>query len=241
MNGQTRAGSARLNSYHGPKQKLLGTHAGQPAPAWKTSNMPNGPAAAGGSTATKALERGSKILLSNLPLDVGQGEVEELFKRTVGPMKDVFLIYNNKGKSKGMAIVTFARPGDARIARAKYDQKIVDNRHRIKVEIITDDDERPPRVQPPAGPPSLLSRLAGPKSPSPLANAKSSAHINGVSHRPVSVPAVKALPTKKPGTAPIITVGPKRRVKKGPKRVKKTVAQLDQEMEEYRAGIIDGA
>lgn len=33
--------------------------------------------------------------------------------------------------------------------------------------------------------------------------------------------------------------GPRRRrQKKGPKRVKKSVAQLDQEMEDYRAGVL---
>lgn len=40
----------------------------------------------------------------------------------------MFLVYNNQGKSKGMAVVTFARPGDAAVARQKYDGKIVDGR-----------------------------------------------------------------------------------------------------------------
>lgn len=53
-------------------------------------------------------------------------EWKELFKRTVGPMKDLFIIYNSQGRSKGMAVVTFHRPGDAVVARTKYNQKIVD-------------------------------------------------------------------------------------------------------------------
>jgi len=53
---------------------------------------------------------------------------QELFKKTVGPLKDFFLVYNNQGNSKGMAIVTFAKPGDAVLARQKYDGKIVDGR-----------------------------------------------------------------------------------------------------------------
>lgn len=52
--------------------------------------------------------------------------MKELFKRTVGPMKDLFIIYNSQGRSKGMAVVTFQRPGDAVVARTKYNQKIVD-------------------------------------------------------------------------------------------------------------------
>lgn len=37
-------------------------------------------------------------------------------------------MYNSQGKSKGMAVVWFQRPGDAAVARAKYDGKIVDGR-----------------------------------------------------------------------------------------------------------------
>jgi len=51
---------------------------------------------------------------------------QELFRKTVGPLKESFLIYNSQGRSKGMAIVTFQRFGDAAVARAKYDGKIVD-------------------------------------------------------------------------------------------------------------------
>ena len=51
---------------------------------------------------------------------------QELFKKTVGPLKEAFLIYNSQGKSKGMAIVVFQRPADALVARTKYDGKIVD-------------------------------------------------------------------------------------------------------------------
>lgn len=53
---------------------------------------------------------------------------QELFRKTVGPLKDVFLIYNSQGRSKGMAIVAFQRPTDAAVARAKYDGKFVDGR-----------------------------------------------------------------------------------------------------------------
>ena len=52
--------------------------------------------------------------------------LQMLFSKTVGPLKDNFMVYNSQGKSKGMAIVTFARPGDAALARSKYHGKIVD-------------------------------------------------------------------------------------------------------------------
>jgi len=79
MSGTTRAGSARLNAYHGTKRQLIGITAGQVAPAWRTSNGTGAPAATTGSTSPfskKALQRGSKILLSNLPTDVAEAEVE---------------------------------------------------------------------------------------------------------------------------------------------------------------------
>lgn len=58
----------RFNNYHGAKRQLLGNNAGHAAPAWRVNN----PAAAG----KKAPEQGSKILLSRLPLDVNEDEVE---------------------------------------------------------------------------------------------------------------------------------------------------------------------
>jgi len=39
---------------------------------------------------------------------------------------------------------------------------------------------------------------------------------------------------------PIVVSAPQKRTKKGPKRVKKSLAQLDQEMEEYRASVTNG-
>jgi hypothetical protein len=53
---------------------------------------------------------------------------QELFKKTVGPLRESFMVYNSQGKSKGMAIVIFQRPGDAAVAQKKYNGKIVDAR-----------------------------------------------------------------------------------------------------------------
>ncbi len=58
----------RLNNYHSHKQNILGNQGARPAPAWK----PNARAAASGSGS----EVGSKILLSRLPPDVVENEVE---------------------------------------------------------------------------------------------------------------------------------------------------------------------
>lgn len=80
MYNQFRGGPARLNSYHGPKRQLLGNPAGHVPPAWRNANVPAGlphnANIASGSGPKKAVEAGSKILLSNLPMDVGENEVE---------------------------------------------------------------------------------------------------------------------------------------------------------------------
>ena len=43
-------------------------------------------------------------------------------------MRDYYLIYNNQGKSKGQAVVYFARGKDASLARQKYNGKVIDGR-----------------------------------------------------------------------------------------------------------------
>lgn len=73
MNGQPHA---RLNSYHGPKRQLLGNHAGHAAPAWRNVHELPGQTAALGKNRHNVQEQGSKILLSRLPVDVGEKEVE---------------------------------------------------------------------------------------------------------------------------------------------------------------------
>lgn len=63
----------RYNNYHSQKRQILGNQPGHAAPAWRANN-PAGPA-----SGKKAPEQGSKILLSRLPLDVLDDEVEVSF------------------------------------------------------------------------------------------------------------------------------------------------------------------
>lgn len=53
----------------------------------------------------------------------------------MGPLKESFLVYNSQGRSKGMAVVAFQRPGDAMVARAKYDGKFVDGRESLPFDV----------------------------------------------------------------------------------------------------------
>jgi THO complex subunit 4 len=191
--------------------------------------------AAASSKGTASQDSGSRIFLSRLPVDVGEKEVEELFKVTVGPLKESFLVYNSQGRSKGMAVVWFQRPGDALVARAKYHGKIVDGRRPIKIEILLDDNPAPKPPQ------TLLNRLA------PAAPVR---QTQGIRVPPAEVSTstlprpLKATPQTTSAQAKPTPIPPRRlRQKKGPKRLKKreqkTVADLDKEMDEYRASAPD--
>ncbi|KAG2156804.1 uncharacterized protein EDB93DRAFT_1125721 [Suillus bovinus] len=218
---------ARITSYHGAKRNLLGNQAGNVPPAWRDSKA-------------KQKEQGSKILLSRLPVDVGETEVEELFKKTIGPLKECFVIYNTQGRSKGMAVITFQHPGDAAAAREKYDGKLIDGRRPIKIEIIVDSDDAvgSTRSTPMSVVPSLLGRIekfADTPNSGPLTPQNQVLNTN-----------VSPVPPRKLVVSPrtVQTAGTKavsRRRKKGPRRInksnfsKKSLAELDQDMEEYRA------
>ena len=68
---QAHPAPARLHSYHSSKKQLLGNQTQAP-PAWRTAPGATKKAGAGPAAATK----GSKILLSQLPMDVAENEVE---------------------------------------------------------------------------------------------------------------------------------------------------------------------
>jgi RNA recognition motif. (a.k.a. RRM, RBD, or RNP domain) len=105
------------------KRQLVGNPAAIVPPAWRQNQQ-------------RTEDPGSKIIISKLPVDVGEAEIEvrvglhpfdplshtyqELFKKTVGPLKDSFIVHNSQGRSKGIAIVSFLRSGDAAVARQKY-------------------------------------------------------------------------------------------------------------------------
>ncbi|KAJ7485301.1 hypothetical protein FB451DRAFT_1337579 [Mycena latifolia] len=245
---------ARLNAFHGPKRQLLGNQAGYAPPAWRTGPSTGAYSAAGVYAKGKqvATEGGSKIFLSRLPMDVGETEVEELFKKTVGPLRESFLIYNSQGKSKGMAVVAFQRPGDAAIARAKYDGKIVDGRRPIKIEVIVESGASfPSAPSTPPPPPTLFDRLQtkgpvpGPSKVSTIPGAPGPMSLRFAAPTQPRRHPNQPAPPPRPATPYNATfpapIPPRRfRTKKGPKRLKKqwesrSKEQLDRDMEDYRA------
>ncbi|KAJ7078081.1 hypothetical protein C8R44DRAFT_825625 [Mycena epipterygia] len=150
-----------------------------------------------------------KIIVSNLPPDVNEAQVKELFHTTVGPLREVTLHYDAAGRSKGVATVLFSKKGDGNRAFQQYNNRLIDGRRPMKIEIVVD----PSRPAPPA---TLASRVA----PAPAANGAAAQN---------SAPRTAA--TRGRG-------GAGRRGRGGrPKadRTPKTAADLDAEMEDYTA------
>ncbi|KNZ72476.1 mRNA export protein mlo3, partial [Termitomyces sp. J132] len=67
-----------------------------------------------------------KIIVSNLPIDVNEAQIKELFAQTVGPLKEVTLHYDQNGRSKGVASVHFQRKGDGTKAFQQYNNRLID-------------------------------------------------------------------------------------------------------------------
>ncbi|KAJ7104503.1 hypothetical protein B0H15DRAFT_810343 [Mycena belliarum] len=148
-----------------------------------------------------------KIIVSNLPPDVNEAQVKELFHTTVGPLREVTLHYDATGRSKGVATVLFSKKGDGNRAFQQYNNRLIDGRRPMKIEIVVD----PSRPAPPA---TLASRVA----PAPAAAAAAAA--------PRGATAARGRGT-----------GGRRGRGGRPKsdRTPKTAADLDAEMEDYTA------
>lgn len=66
--------------------------------------------------------QGSKIIVSNLPTDVTEPQIRELFASTVGPVTKVALSFDARGASKGVAQVEFKKNEDATKAFQQYNK-----------------------------------------------------------------------------------------------------------------------
>ncbi|KAH9852298.1 hypothetical protein C2E23DRAFT_826717 [Lenzites betulinus] len=139
------------------KAQVLGTAA--PAPATRARAVPasNGAKIVPAPTAQQPAD---KIIVSNLPPDVNELQVKELFHTTVGPLKDVTLHYDSQGRSKGVAAVHFQRRGDGTKAYQQYNNRLIDGKRPMKIEIIVDPSKPAPAA-------SLAARVA--PAPAPAA------------------------------------------------------------------------
>jgi len=169
-------------------------------------------AAAAASPAAKATTvqreaNADKIIVSNLPQDVNEVQIKELFHSTVGHLRSVNLHYDQNGRSKGVAEVHFQRKGDGNRAYQQYNNRLIDGNSPMKIEILVD----PARAAPAA---SLVSRVA------PAAKA--------------SVATASTAPTTRGGSGARGRRRGRGGARKGERPVK-SAADLDAEMEDYTA------
>ncbi|OAX38271.1 hypothetical protein K503DRAFT_691843 [Rhizopogon vinicolor AM-OR11-026] len=97
------------------KAQLLGVH-----PATRAATATKGAAI------TPAAQPTDKIIVSNLPGDVNEVQIRELFSSTVGPLREVTLHYDSAGRSKGVAAVHFQKKGDGTRAYQQYNNRLID-------------------------------------------------------------------------------------------------------------------
>ncbi|KAK7681412.1 hypothetical protein QCA50_015504 [Cerrena zonata] len=129
----------------GAKGQVLGT-ANAPATRARAAVAINSKAVAG------QAQPANKIIVSNLPPDVNEQQVKELFHSTIGPLKEVTLHYDSNGRSKGVAAVHFHHIGDGNKAFQQYNNRLIDGKRPMKIEIVVDPTKR--------APPSLVARVS---------------------------------------------------------------------------------
>ncbi|KAG8999476.1 hypothetical protein FRB94_011470 [Tulasnella sp. JGI-2019a] len=240
------------NRGHGGRQSgraaVLGQGPRAIPPAWRHQPPPK--------PYNPSMGAGSKIFIAGLPLDVERDQIQELMHTTVGALRDTFCVYNKAGKTTGMAIVHFVKPGDAHKARMLYHNKIIDQRAPIHVDLIVDTTQGfgLPITQPPPPPPprTLLDRIQpagrvprGGKHIPPQSRGHPNAAMNIQQQR---ASAVQAQANQAPAQPHVMPSRQKR--KKGPRRLQKnnvdpaasskkqprTAKDLDKDMDEYNAG-----
>ncbi|THH01448.1 hypothetical protein EW026_g1228 [Hermanssonia centrifuga] len=113
-----KAGRRPSNRRPPAKAQILGSPANSPATRARAA-----PATNGTKTAPQPTD---KIMVSNLPTDVNEVQIRELFTTTVGPLREVTLHYDSKGISKGVAAVQFQRKGDGTKAYQQYNNRLID-------------------------------------------------------------------------------------------------------------------
>jgi len=140
-----RRGSARRGN---ARAQVLGTAGVSPAARARIAGNPPAKAVVAAPVGSQPTD---KIIVSNLPQDVNETQIKELFHSTVGPLREVTLHYDSAGRSKGVAAVHFQRKGDGNKAFLQYNNRLIDGKRPMKIEIVV-----APQPQ------SLASRVAPP-------------------------------------------------------------------------------
>ncbi|KAI1376053.1 RNA recognition domain-containing protein [Hypoxylon crocopeplum] len=176
----------------------------------KTFRQPRGAATKQTPAKTAGAHGESKVVVSNLPRDVNEGQIKEYFTTSVGPIKRVELSYGPNSVSRGIATVTFSKLDGASKAFNALNGLLVDNRP-IKIEIVVS-AAKAAEIAP--APKTLTERITQPKAqPKSAANDK-----------------------KKEAAGKATGPGARGRKRRGPRSgrpAKKTAEELDSDMADY--------
>ncbi|KAI6799689.1 hypothetical protein KC361_g2742 [Hortaea werneckii] len=99
----------------------------------------------------------SKIIVSNLPMDVNETLVKDFFSKAIGSVKKVTLAYGPNGKSRGEATIIFGKPDSAARAQKEYNNVGVDGRP-MRIELVGGSAAAPEAAK------AISERIAKPKS-----------------------------------------------------------------------------
>ncbi|OTB03398.1 hypothetical protein M426DRAFT_12549 [Hypoxylon sp. CI-4A] len=208
LSTQRRAGGARRRN---PRRSAGRTATAAPVGGVQKTSKPR--AAVGKQIPAKAAGGNgeSKVVVSNLPKDVNEGQIKEYFSSSVGPIKRVELSYGPNSVSRGIATVTFSKPDGASKAFNALNGLLVDKRP-IKIEIVVS-AAKAAEIAPPAK--TLTERITQPK-----AQPKSAANN-------------KKKDVGKAVGANANAQGRKQRKPRNSRPAKKTAEELDSEMADY--------
>lgn len=206
--GGTRKGAAgrkRGSAAGNAKAQAVGGTSGAAAVASRNSKKP--PVVIPGRLPPGQKDQGSKVIVSNLPLDVTEQQVKELFSSSIGPLKKVVMSFRANGQSTGNCTVEFQRAEDGNRAYNQYNNRLIDGKRQLKIEVVLD-------------PAKAAAQLA---QPNPRPAARGAAPTRG-----------GAAASRGRGGRAAGGAGPK--PKKAAPRPKKTAEDLDAEMEDYAKG-----
>ena len=79
--------------------------------------------------------------------------MQELFSSSIGPVKKIAMVYNKNGTSSGVCTVEFQRAEDASRGYTQYNNRLIDGKRALKIEVIVDPSKVPLQTgSSPAGP-----------------------------------------------------------------------------------------
>ncbi|GAA5827944.1 hypothetical protein JCM5353_007752 [Sporobolomyces roseus] len=171
---------------------------------------------------------GDKIIVSNLPDDVNEQQIKELFHTTVGTVRSVNLSYNAQGKSKGIATIQFHKAESATAAYQQYNKRLIDGKRPMKVEIIIDPSRA---ARTPTGPAASLTQRLAP------AAAAASPTVAAAGGSAVQAPRQPGQQGGRRGAGRGRRGGRGGGRNGGSERPAATVESLDQEMSDWQASV----